>query len=104
MSDDAKTPAAGTPPVSPEAMVASQVERLRAQAAANLAEAQKFLEQERRRLAELLSVQVQPPAPMPVGMDEGLKTIDRTMQTTMDYLSKHLNDSAVPQAPGKTQP
>ncbi len=99
----AAPPANGAPPLSPEAMVAGQVERLQAQAAANLAEAQRFLEQEQRRLAELLSAQVQPAPALTVGLEGGLETIDRTMQATMDYLSKHL-DASIAHPAGKPRP
>jgi uncharacterized membrane protein YccC len=79
-------------PPSPLEAVAQQMDRLQAQARANLAEAQHMLEREQQRLVELLDNAPPPPPTQRFDLAGGLDTIRRTLESTSDYLAKHLTN------------
>ncbi len=65
-------------------------ERMQKQARAALADAQSLIEREHRRLAEILEVKIDVPAPAPFELGDGMEAINRILQSTNEYLEKQL--------------
>lgn len=79
----------------PADVIAQQMERLQAQAMASLAEAQQLVQREQQRLATILEQKPEPPQPQRFDLANGLDVIRRTMESTSDYLAKHLANRPV---------
>ena len=94
------------PAASPADLIAQQMGRLQAQAAASLGQAQELVLREQQRLAALLEQKPEQPNPRRFDLAGGLDAIRRTMEATSDYLAKHLaaNPPATVPLPSPTFP